>query len=257
MERLYETDMKPMTLVLLPGLDGTEILFDPLLRHLPSWVRPVVVQYPSSGVNTYEELVEIVDRELAPLGEFAMLGWSFGGPLALMIAARRPAQISALVLCASFVLPPLPRLVPYRNFVVTPVFAIVRAFRRIRYVIPGLACGELQRAKAKIWMRVGARVLAARTRAVLQVDVRPQLRECRSPLMYLASTRDEVIPRASFDEVVATAPHAQVAEIAGTHLALYTNPIDSAARITEFLTRSHADVTRPAMAASSAPAPCG
>jgi hypothetical protein len=38
-------------------------------------------------VNSYEELLEIVDGEVASLGSFAILGWSFGGPLALMLAA--------------------------------------------------------------------------------------------------------------------------------------------------------------------------
>jgi hypothetical protein len=31
------------TLVLLPGLDGTEIFFRPLLAALPTWVKPLVV----------------------------------------------------------------------------------------------------------------------------------------------------------------------------------------------------------------------
>jgi hypothetical protein len=31
---------KPETLVLLPGLDGTEVFFRPLLASLPEWVRP-------------------------------------------------------------------------------------------------------------------------------------------------------------------------------------------------------------------------
>ena len=106
-------------------------------------------------------------------------------------------------------------------------------------------------------MRVGAKVLAARTRALLRVDARPQLRDCRAPLMYLASTQDEVISRASLDEVVAAAPHIQVTEVEGKHLALFTNPVDSAACITEFLTKASTEIMRPAMGASSAPAPCG
>jgi pimeloyl-ACP methyl ester carboxylesterase len=53
--------------------------------------------------------------------------------------------------------------------------------------------------------------------------------------MYLLSTHDEVIPRASLDEVLAHAPQTEVAEIEGPHLALFTNPVKSAARIAGFL----------------------
>jgi hypothetical protein len=49
------------------------------------------------------------------------------------------------------------------------------------------------------------------------------------------SSRDEVVGRASLAEVLAIAPHTQVAEIEGTHLALFTNPAQSAAHIVRFL----------------------
>src|SRR5919106_6205527 len=52
----------PATLVLLPGLDGTEILLQPLLGSLPRAVRPLVVTYPVSGDNSYAELLALVRR---------------------------------------------------------------------------------------------------------------------------------------------------------------------------------------------------
>ena len=108
------------TLVLLPGLDGTEIFFGPLLRHLPSWVDPVVIVYPTSGSNDYLDLLPIVMSEVATLKSFVILGWSFGGPLALMVASRCPSQVSGVILCGSFVTPPRPRLVPFRSAVTAP-----------------------------------------------------------------------------------------------------------------------------------------
>ena len=227
--------MSPTTLVLLPGLDGTEIFFAPLLRHLPSWVHPIVVRYPTSGANGYDELLPMVMEQVASLPRFAILGWSFGGPLALMVATRRPADVSAVVLCSSFVTTPRPGLVPFRFAMRAPLIAAVRALRRTRFLIPGYASSELRRAKAMTWRRVNSRVLAARSRAALGVDARPQLRECRARLMYLASTRDEVVARAKLSEVLAVAPRTQVAEVDGPHLALFTNPAQSATRIADFL----------------------
>lgn len=229
--------MPKTTLVLLPGLDGTEIFFGPLLAQLPPWIDPVVVTYPASGPNAYDDLAPIVLQAVDGLAEFAILGWSFGGPLALMVAASRPTRVSALMLCSSFVTPPHPALVPLRFAMTAPVIAAVRAVRRTRLLIPGWASAEMRKAKAMTWRRVTARVLAARARAAMGVDARRLLAECRPGILYLASTRDEVIPRTSLDEVLVHAPHTEVAEIEGPHLALFTNPVQSAARIAEFLQR--------------------
>ena len=223
------------TLVLLPGLDGTEIFFGPLLRQLPSWVEPIVITYPDSGSSDYKDLLPIVMREVAALPSFAILGLSFGGPLALMVATQCPSRVSGVVLCGSFVTPPRPRLVPFRFALTVPVVATLRAIRRTRLLIPGYATSEFRCAKANTWKRVNAKALASRSRAALSVDVRPQLRACRARLMYLAATRDEVINRASLDEVLAIAPQTQVAEVEGPHFALFTNPVQSAACIVRFL----------------------
>jgi pimeloyl-ACP methyl ester carboxylesterase len=230
--------MNETSLVILPGLDGTEVLFGPLLANLPSWIKPVVLNYPAAGTNSYEELIDRVEQRVASMGKFAVLGSSFGGPLALMLAARRPSQVSAVVLCASFVMPPRPELTRFRSITRTPVIAALRAVRRIRYVIPGFASNDLRRAKAVLWRRVRARVLAARSRAVLGVDVRVELRQCAAPLMYLAFTQDDVVPRANCDEVKSLAPQTHIVEVAGSHQGLFTNPVPSAVLITEFL-KSH------------------
>ncbi len=223
------------TLVLLPGLDGTDVLFSPLMSSLPAWIHPVVVEYPDAGLNNYEELIEWVDQQVASLESFSILGWSFGGPLALMLANRRPSQVSSVILCATFITPPIPKLVPFRFIVTTPVIAVTRTLRRLRYWIPGFAPTELRRAKALLWKRVVARVLAARSRAAMSVDARALLKSCRAPMMYLSSTHDDVVRRPCRDEVIEVAPHTQVCEVEGGHLALFTNPVDSAERISRFL----------------------
>ena len=227
--------MTDISLVMLPGLDGTEVLFAPLLAQLPAWIKPIVLHYPASGENSYAELLEVVDQQVPATGNFAILGSSFGGPLALMLAARRRSQVSAVVLCASFVRPPRPDLVKFRAIARTPVIGALRAVRRIRYVIPGFASNDLRRAKAVLWNRVTARLLAARSRAVLGVDAREPLRECAAPLMYLAFTRDDVVPRANADEVKSIAPQTHIVEVEGSHQALFTNPVPSAKFIAEFL----------------------
>ena len=235
MNKQLQTTKSKLTLVLLPGLDGTEIFFAPLLHHLPPWVAPIVITYPASGSYDYKDLLSIVLDEVANLKSFVILGWSFGGPLALMVASSCPSQVSGVILCGSFVTPPYPRLVPFRFALSGPLIAAVRAIRRTRLLIPGYATTELRHAKSITWIRVKSSVLASRSRSALSVDVRTQLRECRARLMYLVSTQDEVVSLASLYEILEIAPQTQVMEVDGPHFALFTNPVQSTTCIVSFL----------------------
>jgi pimeloyl-ACP methyl ester carboxylesterase len=195
----------------------------------------MVITYPTSGANDYDSLLELIYNKINKLDNFVVLGLSFGGPLALMLASHHPSQIRSVILCASFVTSPRPQLALFRFALRTPVIALTRAVRRIRLWMSGYASNEFRRAKATTWQRVNARELAARSRAALSVDVRPQLRECRARLMYMVCTQDEVISRASLNEILEVAPQIKVAEIEGPHFAIFTNPVQAANCIVDFL----------------------
>ena len=81
-------------LLLLPGLDGTEVFFRPLCEALPTAVARRVVTYPEQGPNGYDDLyprvVAAAETAVADGGPCDVLGWSFSGPLALRLAAERP-----------------------------------------------------------------------------------------------------------------------------------------------------------------------
>src|SRR5271155_2151701 len=93
---------KPVSLILLPGLDGTGLLFQPLVAALPAAIQPRIVRYPGHRHLTYHELLPLVMDALPQSGPFILLGESFGGPLATMVAAERPPGLVGLILCASF-----------------------------------------------------------------------------------------------------------------------------------------------------------
>ena len=63
----------PVTLVLLPGLDGTDVFFRPLMRELPAWVTPVAIQYPPDGGTEYGDLFDVVTNAVRDLSEFWVL----------------------------------------------------------------------------------------------------------------------------------------------------------------------------------------
>ena len=143
--------MTPTKLVLLPGLDGTEVLFGPLLRALPAWLEPVVVRYPTDGGNGYADLQPLVDAAVGAEPECHVLGWSFGGALALRAARRHPDRVRGVVLASSFVLPPMPWLRWFGPLLGGSVVGAVRG-----------SGGRCRRAR---WRRACARSVAS-TRAV-------------------------------------------------------------------------------------------
>src|SRR5262245_5039352 len=89
-------------LILMPGMDGTGELFAPFLDALGDSIESCVLQYPTHEPLRYSELLPRVRAELPHSGSFVLLGESFSGPLALMLAAEQPAGLCGVVLCASF-----------------------------------------------------------------------------------------------------------------------------------------------------------
>jgi pimeloyl-[acyl-carrier protein] methyl ester esterase len=228
--------VKPTTtLVLLPGLDGTEIFFRPLLGALPEWIRPLVVAYPTSGANHYPDLLKIVQTAVEDSQEFYVLGWSFSGPLALMLAAEAGRKVRGVILCASFVRAPLPGLSWFRFAIVAPVVHSVRLIHRAAGLWSSYSTDSLRRDKAVTLARVPSSVLAVRIRNIIALDAREWLRRCPHPLLYLAGSTDKVVPRRNAAEVVKEFPSTKVVTINGPHLALYTNPGAAVRAIVDFI----------------------
>lgn len=196
---------------------------------------PVVITYPQTSNNAYAELLPLVMQKIAGLDSFAVLGWSFGGPLALMVAESQPDKVRSVILCGTFVSSPRRWLAQYKFLLSPPVVATIRAVRRLRLLIPGYASPEMRQAKAATWRAVKARALASRAKAALMIDARNLLQTCRAGLMYMASSHDEVISRKHLLEIHSLVPHIQIAEVEGPHLALFTNPAQSADCIVKFI----------------------
>jgi len=114
-----------VALVLLPGLDGTGLLFANFAASFGSDVKIIVVSYPSDAAHGYSEL-ETITRSFLPRDlPFFLLGESFSGPIAISIAASHPPGLLGLILCCSFARSPRPSLSMFRPFLpVAPVAAL-------------------------------------------------------------------------------------------------------------------------------------
>jgi len=193
------------------------------------------VTYPTSGGNGYADLVPLVEAAVENLEAFHVLGWSFSGPLALTLAAKQPKRTQGVILSASFIRPPLP-LLPWVRFAVgAPVVTFLRLARRMPGWVPRRWPQQLKRDKATTLRRVPAPVIAARAQAIITLDARTVLRACGAPILYLAGSRDRVVPRRNAELIVREVSTVQVVTIEGSHMAMYTNPMATATAITRFI----------------------
>ncbi|GAA5162406.1 alpha/beta fold hydrolase [Viridibacterium curvum] len=227
-----------MKLALLPGLDGTGLLFKPLLRALPPEIEPIVVTYPVDKPLGYDALLPIALTALPVDEPFVLLGESFGGPLALRVAALKPTGLRAVVLCASFVTGPywfVPRMVAH--IIPSAPFRLMPLISRIRSRIGGYDNSEVAQLSQQALRRVSPAVWARRVSELFAVDAREQLRSCHVPLLYLRGEKDFVVPARNLHRIQQLRPDIEVAYAPSPHLLLQSCPAEAAAALTAFIAR--------------------
>jgi pimeloyl-[acyl-carrier protein] methyl ester esterase len=225
-----------ITLVLLPGMDGTGLLFAPFVRALPDWVKPVVVAYPGDRPLDYAGHLELVMAALPVDGPFVILGESFSGPLALMVAARRPKGLRGVILAATFVTWPLGLPVWLARLAVScGVFRAKSTRLFLRIVLGKNATVELKGLFPAALARLTPEVLAARARAVMAVNCTEELRSCHVPVLTLVAERDRIVGRRSPELMQQVRPDLELARFDSPHLILQLATDEAVERICRFL----------------------
>src|SRR5688572_15115527 len=123
-----------MTLILIPGLDGTGEFFQPFLE-VYGREHAQVIPLPQSGPQDYATLTEYVLQRLPADRDYVLLAESFGGPIGANLALRGLPRLKGIIFIATFLSPP-PRWLTLLGFVL-PLEAVVptRAGGRIlRYL---------------------------------------------------------------------------------------------------------------------------
>jgi pimeloyl-[acyl-carrier protein] methyl ester esterase len=91
-----------MRVLLLPGMDGTGLLFKPLLEQLPGDIETEVISYPVNEKLSYEQLAEYVTKKLPTRDDYLLVAESFSGPIAFQIAQNQPSYLKSVIFVASF-----------------------------------------------------------------------------------------------------------------------------------------------------------
>ena len=224
-----------ITLVLLPGMDGTGVFFADFVAALGPRFKPVVVVYPNDSMLGYAEL-ETLARTYLPRNEpFLILGESFSGPIAISIAASKPPGLLGLILCVTFARNPH-RLLP----MVTTILKPFPAGRLPGFILHRNLFGKFDSPRLRGKLRevgalVSAKTLKARLEAISTIDVSEKLRRVKVPTLDLRAKQDRVVFSACGAYIRKIHPNVSIRDLDAPHLLLQTVPGAAIAAIDDFI----------------------
>ncbi|MEO6104695.1 MAG: hypothetical protein ABIP44_13795 [Pseudoxanthomonas sp.] len=188
-------------LCLLPGLDGTGLLYGALEAELSCDHDLQVIGYPPDRFGGYQALADEVSGRLPLDRGFVIVAESFAGPLAILIAARKPAGLLGVVIAASFLHQP----VRASGFLARLLNAMPSSLPLPLGIIEHVLMGRWKNSAIRQGLDVAlssveASVLKARLKAALLIDARGMFAQVEVPVLNIRATRDGLLQRrANFD----------------------------------------------------------
>lgn len=228
----------PITLILLPGMDGTGKLFQPFIQALNPNINSIVVSYPTDEVLNYAQLIKLASAYIPPNQPYIMLGESFSGPIAIALAANADSQLKGLILSCSFARNPRLQLSKLSFLLPTlPInklsFGLMSKLTLAKFNNPSIRKSLFESVAA-----VTPKVMRARLGAVIDVDYTEKLRNLNLPILYLRGKYDYLVPPSAGQYITEQAKNAQLVELNAPHLLLQLAPIEAAKCVQDFIEKT-------------------
>lgn len=224
-------------LVLLPGLDGSGILFQPLLEQCFLHEQYTVITYPTDRHIPYSELADYIIDKLPENKDLVLLGESYSGPVAIQLSVRAEVNIVSLILVATFSHYPMNVLkfmslwLPYKYLLQLPIPDMV-----LKYVCfdkhVDIKILELLK---KSLLITPTNIMARRMSEGIRIDVREELKELQIPCIYIKAKDDRLVSTRATDEIKKINNSVTVIEIDGPHFILQTRIKECCAVIKKLL----------------------
>lgn len=183
-----------MKLILLPGMDGTGILFKPLLKELNKSLDITIFTYPQNIEQSYKSLTDWVLPQLPDSEEYCLVAESFSGPIAFNIAARRKANLIGVIFVATFLENPRPSISWLESVLPLNLLLKFKApdFFIRQFLLGNNAPKSLISTFWKSIMAVKTSVLQERLSSVTKLTMNNQC--VNIPCGYIGGTNDYLVP---------------------------------------------------------------
>lgn len=227
------------TLVLLPGFDGTGSLFARLCGELTGEIDPLVISYPNEARIGYRELHKIIKPQL-PTTPYVLLGESFGGPLAFLLAENHDVHLKGIILSASFIKNPRPGVARIVRPILRPNHfraGLTPAWYINCLLLNGVHDAEMTQAIQRATCDLSPEVYYARLREIADVDVSSIVRRCDLPVLYMRARWDRVVKPNALQDIHSLTSTLQSITFDAPHMLLQTRPRQAAACIARFITQ--------------------
>jgi pimeloyl-ACP methyl ester carboxylesterase len=182
-----------LTVVMLPGLDGSGDFFGKGTRYFEAFGQIEIVRYPRNGSQSYEALARFVELHLPVGAPFIVVAESFSGPIGIKLASSNIARMCALVLIATFVKAPLgqtskwiAKLVDLAKFIIPPKAII-------KYLLLGEDISNLAAPLRQFLNHHDRAALLERAKAALLCDESIALTKTRVPILALVANQDRLL----------------------------------------------------------------
>ena len=223
------------TLVMLPGLDGTGMIFEPLLKHLSEEIDALIVRYPADRIMSLQEHVSFARKQFPRKKPFVLLAESFSGPIGLQLLADPPDNLVGVIFVATFARHPSPFLLDAGRYL--PQKLLLNLFSKTplgRFFCLGGASADAAKILREALETVKLSVLSNRLKILAELPPPPD-KTFAGPCLYLQASKDRLVPSRAVDQLQRQLPQLQVEQIAGPHIILLAQPETGARLISDFI----------------------
>lgn len=199
----YQEQGEGPTIILIPGLDGTALLFYRQVPLLAKRFHVLTFPLPNDSRCTMASLVENLRQAISEVtklrGEERVMlcGESFGGALSLSFALSHPEMLSGLIVLNSFpvirkrmqlrIAPPVLKAMPWG------AMRLVRRFTESRMHTSHTLPEDLDEFHQRMrW--VGREGYIRRLEILQSYNIQDQLAQIRTPTLFLAGECDRLVP---------------------------------------------------------------
>lgn len=188
---------KKMNLVLMPGLDGTGILFQPLVEQLKDIFHVTVIAYPKDSFFSLQEMAEIIKEQLSAPEDTIVLAKSFSGLVALTLLEQYAIPLRGIIFCAAFAESPRPFLLKCLTMLSGSLLVLSWMpgfFYRVLFCL-GFSANPLQVKNLQgVLANVPSHVPLHRLRLISRGSFSQCSNIWSTPCGYLQATQDKLVP---------------------------------------------------------------